>query len=85
MIVMYCVFQDLRHTHEILKNIFLLFPNYCLGRGLMDIAFNEYQNQYYFKTGLVFIHSTCSSQSILIINKTYSAQYLTYCYLVLSQ
>ena len=43
--------KDLAHIHDILKNVFLIFPNYCLGRGLMDVAFNEYQNEYYFKTG----------------------------------
>lgn len=43
--------KDLAHIHDILKNVFLVFPNYCLGRGLMDVAFNEYQNEYYFKTG----------------------------------
>lgn len=43
--------QDLAYIHEILKNIFLVFPNYCLGRGLMDIAFNEYHNEFYFKMG----------------------------------
>ena len=43
--------QDLAHIHEILKNIFLIFPNYCLGRGLMDVAFNEYYNEFCFKMG----------------------------------
>jgi len=43
--------QDLAHIHEILKNVFLLFPNYCLGRGLMDVAFNEYYNEFCFKMG----------------------------------
>lgn len=43
--------QDLANIHDVLKNIFLIFPNYCLGRGLMDVAFNEYQNEYFFKTG----------------------------------
>lgn len=43
--------KDLRHIHLLLKNIFLLFPNYCLGRGLMDIVFNQYKNVFYFKTG----------------------------------
>jgi len=43
--------RDLANIHDALKNIFLLFPNYCLGRGLMDVAFNEYQNEFYFKTG----------------------------------
>jgi len=43
--------QDLAEIHDVLKNIFLLFPNYCLGRGLMDVAFNEYYNQFCFKMG----------------------------------
>ncbi|CAG2121545.1 unnamed protein product, partial [Medioppia subpectinata] len=41
----------LAYIHRILKVVFLMFPNYCLGRGLMDIAFNEYQNYIYSKTG----------------------------------
>ncbi|CAL1285567.1 unnamed protein product [Larinioides sclopetarius] len=41
----------LGEVHKMLKTTFLLFPNYCLGRGLMDIAFNEYQNFFLFKTG----------------------------------
>ncbi|CAC5402030.1 ABCA2 [Mytilus coruscus] len=43
--------KDLEKVHVILKDVFLIFPNYCLGRGLMDIAFNEYKNEFYFKTG----------------------------------
>jgi hypothetical protein len=39
-----------------LKVVFLMFPNYCLGRGLMDIAFNEYHNEFYFKTGKPSTH-----------------------------
>ncbi|ELU10177.1 hypothetical protein CAPTEDRAFT_187350 [Capitella teleta] len=51
--------KDLAKIHDVLKCIFLVFPNYCLGRGLMDIAFNEYKNEYYFKTGtFIFNHST---------------------------
>ncbi|CAN7993624.1 unnamed protein product [Ixodes hexagonus] len=44
----------LGEVHHVLKTIFLMFPNYCLGRGLMDIAFNEYQNFFLFKTGHLF-------------------------------
>lgn len=29
----------------------LIFPNYCLGRGLMDLAYNELLNQIYILTG----------------------------------
>ncbi|KAK3577511.1 hypothetical protein CHS0354_026468 [Potamilus streckersoni] len=43
--------KDLNRIHTILKDVFLIFPNYCLGRGLVDIAYNEYMNEYYFKTG----------------------------------
>ena len=45
--------KDLEKAHVVLKVVFLVFPNYCLGRGLMDIAFNEYKNEFYFKTGRV--------------------------------
>ncbi|CAF1374019.1 unnamed protein product [Didymodactylos carnosus] len=34
------------------KKIFRIFPNYCLGRGLIDIAYNDYYNSFYKKTGL---------------------------------
>lgn len=43
--------KHLEKIHHILKDVFLMFPNYCLGRGLMDIAFNQYKNDFYFKTG----------------------------------
>lgn len=44
--------QDLARIHDVLKNVFLVFPNYCLGRGLMDVAFNEYRNEFFFKMGV---------------------------------
>ena len=47
-------FQDLKSVHDTLKSIFLIFPNYCLGRGLMDIAFNEYMNEFYSQSGNSF-------------------------------
>lgn len=43
--------DQLGKVNHVLKNIFLFFPNYCLGKGLMDIAFNEYKNEYYLKIG----------------------------------
>ncbi|XP_052774715.1 ATP-binding cassette sub-family A member 2-like isoform X2 [Mya arenaria] len=43
--------KALNRVHDIMKDVFLIFPNYCLGRGLMDIAFNQYKNEFYFKTG----------------------------------
>jgi len=45
--------QALNRVHVIMKDVFLVFPNYCLGRGLMDIAFNQYKNEFYFKTGML--------------------------------
>lgn len=43
--------KDLERVHNVLKIVFMMFPNYCLGRGLIDLAFNEYKNEFYFKTG----------------------------------
>lgn len=43
--------DDLERVHKVLKYVFMMFPNYCLGRGLMELAFNEYKNEYFFKTG----------------------------------
>ena len=45
------LFQDLERVHSVLKIVFMMFPNYCLGRGLIELAFNEYKNEFYFKTG----------------------------------
>ncbi|GFN82627.1 ATP-binding cassette sub-family a member 2 [Plakobranchus ocellatus] len=42
--------HDLERVHKVLKLVFMMFPNYCLGRGLMELAFNEYKNEYLFKT-----------------------------------
>lgn len=37
---------DLSATNAVLKQAFLIFPNYCLGRGILDVARHEYQAQY---------------------------------------
>ena len=70
--------QELAKIHEALKNVFLVFPNYCLGRGLMDIAFNEYKNEYYFKTGLASrfimnneVSCVCNYQTVLTYRTFY--------------
>ena len=36
----------LTEVNRILKWALLLFPNYCLGRGMMDLAANEYLTQF---------------------------------------
>lgn len=46
-------FQDagLEEINYYLKNIFLIFPNYCLGRGLMDLAKNHFLSEIYYRFG----------------------------------
>ncbi|XP_076818416.1 ATP-binding cassette sub-family A member 2-like isoform X1 [Clavelina lepadiformis] len=47
-------FRDDNHLlalNEKLEIAFLLFPNYNLGKGLMDLTFIEYMNEYYTKIG----------------------------------
>nr|XP_006817327.1 PREDICTED: ATP-binding cassette sub-family A member 2-like [Saccoglossus kowalevskii] len=43
--------KDLKQIGTTLNAIFLMFPNYCLGRGLMDVAYNDYFNEYYYRIG----------------------------------
>lgn len=40
-------------VNSYLKSCFLIFPNYNLGHGLMEMAYNEYINEYYAKIGEV--------------------------------
>ena len=49
---MISVFRDddrLRKLNEKLQVAFLIFPNYNLGKGLMDLSYYEYMNDYYTK------------------------------------
>ncbi|XP_029367229.1 ATP-binding cassette sub-family A member 2 isoform X4 [Echeneis naucrates] len=43
--------KDLKTVNSYLKSCFLIFPNYNLGHGLMEMAYNEYINEYYAKIG----------------------------------
>ena len=36
-----CVFQEIGGINDILKNVFLIFPHFCLGRGLIDMVKNQ--------------------------------------------
>ena len=45
------LFQELRDINVILKKFFLIFPNYCLGRGMMDLAGNQIQADAYARFG----------------------------------
>ena len=38
-------------VHDLLKVVFLFSPSYCLGRGLMDVAINQYRNEFYILSG----------------------------------
>jgi len=38
--------SQLDSVNKVLKNFLLIFPNYCLGRGILDVAANEYVAQY---------------------------------------
>ena len=43
--------QVLTKIFEALRIINLGFPNYCLGHGLMDLAYNQYLTEYYTQIG----------------------------------
>ena len=64
-------------------DVFLVFPNYCLGRGLMDIAFNHYKNEFYFKTGKTpyFGRYIDFQVGVLIKNKRFG-YYLQLCQII---
>lgn len=49
----FLLLQDLKKVNSYLKSCFLIFPNYNLGHGLMEMAYNEYINEYYAKIGTV--------------------------------
>ena len=36
-----CLLQEIGSFNDILKNVFLNFPHFCLGRGLMDMLKNQ--------------------------------------------
>lgn len=48
-------------VNSYLKSCFLVFPNYNLGHGLMEMAYNEYINEYYAKIGM----ASCSFLPLL--------------------
>ena len=46
----------LSKIHDALQVINLGFPNYCLGHGLMDLAYNQYLTEYYTQIGIIRFH-----------------------------
>ena len=49
--------QVLTKIYNALRIMNLGFPNYCLGHGLMDLAYNQYLTEYYTQIGTIsFCH-----------------------------
>ena len=42
---------ELKFVYDSMKTMFLIFPPYCLGRGLIDVALTDYYNNFFLKTG----------------------------------
>ena len=56
--------QELIAVVEMLKKIFLIFPNFCLGRGLIDLARNQFMDVFerfgeYLVCCLYFLYEQC--------------------------
>ena len=45
------LFQELQQIQDILEVVFLVFPQYCLGQGLMNMATNYMNGQILMKQG----------------------------------
>ena len=43
-IYFFSFWKELIQINDMLKTIFLIFPNYCLGRGLIDLAKNQFMD-----------------------------------------
>ena len=55
---MISVFHDdatLQKLNDKLQVAFLIFPNYNLGKGLMDLSYYEFMNDYYRKVRRLYI------------------------------
>lgn len=44
-------FQSLLMFNEVLKKVLLVFPHFCLGRGLIDMAMNQAVTDVYARFG----------------------------------
>ena len=43
-LLFFSFWKELIQINDMLKTIFLIFPNYCLGRGLIDLAKNQFMD-----------------------------------------
>lgn len=62
--------QVLTKIFDALRVINLGFPNYCLGHGLMDLAYNQYLTEYYTQIGIIhsFVMFKIPKQEIMPLN-----------------
>lgn len=51
-----CV-QALYKLNQLLKTVLLIFPHYCLGRGLIDMAMNQAVTEIYAHFGTYRTHT----------------------------
>lgn len=51
-----CMLQQLQYINDLLKNVMLIFPQYCLGLGLMEMSRNQLYSDAFKKFGQYFIH-----------------------------
>lgn len=63
-----CAFsvQALYRFNQVLKMMLLVFPHYCLGRGLIDMAMNQAVTDIYARFGT---QSYLYAQAILTLSK----------------
>lgn len=54
------LFQPLLEFNKTLKKIFLIFPHFCLGRGLLDLAINQAVIDVYARFGKYQTMGDCS-------------------------
>ena len=52
--------QDLKDINAILQKVFLLMPQYCLGRGLFDMAKNQLFADVYARLGMSISALQCN-------------------------
>lgn len=56
--------QNIKNINEIVKQALLVFPHFCLGRGLMDMAKNQAMANLYKNLGETSTHTeACSRES----------------------
>jgi hypothetical protein len=51
--------QHLNEVNRILKKVFLIFPHFCLGRGLIDMAKNQAMADAFQRLGTSGLPAVC--------------------------